>query len=503
MHRTVKKVISIDIGTTSVKVAVINETGKCLGSDSQEYELITPHPGWIEADPDIYWQRLPGTIGRTLTQAQVHPKEVSAISLSSQGQTFIPLDRNGRVLDRAMVWLDTRAKEQAERIEAEFGRKDYYLHTGYPRAGTALTASMLLWLKEHKPAVFNNSGRFTLIRDFIALRACGRAVTDESGAASSGLYDIQRHYWWSELLEWIGLDPERLSTVVPSGQIIGELTRESAEFLGLASGTPLVSGAWDQLAAAVGAGNTGPGLVTETTGTALAVVATTGSMVFDDQSGLLTIPYVLAGKGVLLAYAPTSGILLKWFRDELCDPGTSYEDLVQLASGVPPGARGLIFLPHFTGTGCPSFEPGVRGAILGLQLAHTRADIARALMESLALLLQECMDILKNMGVKPRTIRALGGGAKNPLLSQIKADTLGIPVQTLAFPEAALMGSAMLALVGIGYYQSLEEAALQMIHIGRTFTPNPDNHRQYVETYQRYKEFMNRIYPHANKARNN
>ena len=190
-----KKVISIDIGTTSVKVAVIDETGKCLGFHSQEYELITPHPGWIEADPDIYWQRLPGTIGRTLTQAQAQPKEVSAISLSSQGQTFIPLDRNGRVLDRAMVWLDTRAKSQAERLQAKFGRREYYRHTGCPVTSASLTASMLLWLREHKPDLFENAARFTLIRDFIALRACGWPVIDvtrrsieETAAAILRLY---------------------------------------------------------------------------------------------------------------------------------------------------------------------------------------------------------------------------------------------------------------------------------------------------------------------------
>ena len=353
---------------------------------------------------------------------------------------------------------------------------------------------MLLWLKEHKSDVFNKAARFTLIRDFIALRACGRAVIDESGAISSGLYDVQKRSWWSELLEWIGLEPVRLSRVVPSGEVIGELSKEAANFLGLSPGASVVSGAWDQLAATVGAGNIKPGLVTETTGTALAVMATTDSMVFDEQARLLTLAHILADKGALLSYAPTSGILLKWFRDELCDSDASYDSLVNSASEVPPGARGLIFLPHFAGTGCPSFETEARGALLGLNLAHTRADISRAIMESLAFLLQECVEVMTSLKVQPRTISMLGGGAKNQLLCQIKADVLGIPTQTMAFAEAALMGSAMLAWVGIGHFQTLQEAASQMIRVGQKFVPNPDNHRYYGEVYKRYKDYMHRIY---------
>ena len=490
-----KKVISIDVGTTSVKAAVIDEEGNCLGFRSQEYELITPQPGWVEADPSIYWEQLPETIGRTLTQAGVCPKDVSAISLSSQGQTFVALDRNSKPLDRAMVWLDTRAESQARKIQDHFGRLEYYRHTGYPVTSASLTASMLLWLREHRPKIFRNAARFTLIRDFIALRACGQAVIDESGAVSSGLYDIQKRRWWPELLEWIGLEPQRLSTVVPSGQIIGGLTRESAEFLGLWPGTPLVCGAWDQLAATVGAGNTEPGMVTETTGTALAVIATTNSIIFNAGTGLLSIPHIVADKGILLPYAPTSGILLKWFRDELCDSGTSYEDLVHMASEVPPGARGLLFLPHFEGTGSPSFDPTVRGGIFGLRLTHSRADIARALLESLAFLLRDLIDIIRDLGVPLQTVRSLGGGAKNRLLCQIKADVLGIPVQTMAFSQAALMGTAMLALVAIEHFQNLDEAASQMIRIGQTFVPDPDNQQCYLELYHRYKELMHRIYP--------
>ena len=489
-----KKVISIDIGTTSIKAAVFDEGGNCLGFGLQEHELLMPQPGWVEADPEIYWEKLPETIGRALRQAETSPTEVSAISLSSQGQTFIPLDSSNRPLDRAMVWLDRRAESQAQTIQAEFGRWEYYRHTGYPTTSAGLTGSMLLWLKEHKSDVFNKAARFTMIRDFIALRACGRAVIDESGAVSSGLYDVQKRSWWSELLEWIGLEPVRLSRVVASGELIGELTKEGGESLGIAPGTPVVSGAWDQLAATIGAGNIEAGRVTETTGTALAVVASTDSMVFDEQARLLTIPHVLADKGALLSYAPTSGILLKWFRDELCDSEASYESLVHSASEVPPGARGLVFLPHFAGTGCPSFETEARGAILGLQLAHTRADITRAIMESLAFLLQECVEVMTSLKVQPQTISMLGGGAKNKLLCQIKADVLGIPTQTMAFAEAALMGSAMLAWVGIEHFRSLEEAASQMIRIGQKFVPNPDNHRYYEEVYKRYKDYMHRIY---------
>ena len=494
-----KKVISIDFGTTSVKTALIDEDGNLLGFHCREYQLITPLPGWVEADPEIYWKRLPETIGRTLAQAGVSAEDVSAMSLSSQGQTFIPLDRHGNPLTRAMVWLDRRAQSQAQMIQAKFGQRDYYKHTGYPTTSASLTASMLLWLKDNSPDVFNSAARFALIRDFIALRACGRAVIDETGAVASGLYDIQQRCWWPELLAWIGLDQTQLPSVVPSGQIIGELTTDAAAFLGLAPGTPLVSGAWDQLAASIGAGSPQSHLVTETTGTALAVVATTDSLILDDQARLLSVPHALPGKGALLPYAPTSGILLKWLRDELSAPGTTYEDLTTLAAQVPPGARGIFFLPHFAGTGSPDFDPSVRGAIVGLQLAHTRADICRALLESLAFLLRDCLDVIKELNVQPRAVRMLGGGARNQLLCQIKADLLGIPAQTMAFPEAALMGNTILALVGIGHYKSVEQATSRMVRTDQTYDPDPSNRQCYEHGYQRYKELTHRICPHPGK----
>ena len=497
MTEALQKALSIDVGTTAIKVAVIDARGKCHGLDVEEYSLAMPHPGHVEADPTIYWEGLAKAVRRALEKGRVAPDEIAALALSSQGQTFIPLDGNANPIGPAMVWLDSRATEEARRIRRRFGIFEYYRHTGIPPRSPSLTSCMLLWLRDRQPGLFKEARRFALIQDYISQKACGEAALDESGAVSSGLYDLQEGRWWSELLEWIGLEEKLLPEVVPSASIIGELTTEAAGFLGLQPGTPFVSGAWDQVAAAVGAGNLTPGQITETTGTALAVAATTEGLVFDPKSRLLTTPHAARGKGILISYAPASGIVLKWFREQFCEDGTTYDDLTGMAQDVPVGARGLVFLPHFEGTGSPSFDAAVRGGVVGLGLGHTRADIVRALLESLAFLLRDCLNIVKDLGAEPRRICALGGGARSRLLCQMKADVLGVAVETLTFPEAALQGDAMMALTGIGTFSDLNEAAANMVRHAEVFDPDPKLQGAYEPIYARYVDLLEKLYPRA------
>ena len=489
--------LGIDIGTTSVKTAVIDAAGTCLGFDAREYDLVQPAPGVVEADPREYWERLPEAVASVMRQGNVAPEDVVGVALSSQGQTFLCLDAQGRPMRNAMVWLDSRAAEEARRTEAHFGRDRFYRHTGTPVVAAGFTSSMLLWLREHERETFENAARFALIRDYVALRACGRAAIDETSAVSSGLYDLAARRWWDEMLAFLDLDASRLSEVVRPGEVIGELTGEAAAFLRLRPGTPLVAGAWDQLAATLGAGNLAPGQVTETTGTALSVDATTDVLVFDECARLQTLLHACPGKAVLQAYAPTSGIVLKWFRENFCSPDASYDDLTALARQSPPGARGVTFIPHFEGTGCPSFDPRVTGAMAGLALGHTRGDIVRALVESLAFVLRELVEIVDDLGVAPEEITSLGGGARNALLCQIKADVLGRPVRTLKFGEAALAGDAMLAFVGTGAYRDLDEAAAHMVHPERVYEPDPAGQRAYEDVYARYRDVFAALHPEA------
>lgn len=492
--------LGIDIGTTSAKVAAIDASGKRLGLDVAEYDLIRPAAGLAEADPGVYWERLPGAIAKVLAEGGLVAGDVKAIAMSSQGQTFVCLDERNRPLANAMTWLDSRAHEEAKEVEDVFGADAFYRRTGCPIVTPAWTMSMIRWISKHKREVFATTKRFALICDYIAIRATGQAVIAETLAVSSGLYDLGERRWWPELIEFLGIGEDRLSRVAPGGRVIGGLTREAADFLGLAPGTPLVTGAWDQVAAAVGSGNLGPGQLTETTGTALAVAAATDGIVFDPKRRLLTIPHAAEGRGILLPFSATSGIVLKWFREALCDSSLSYDELTALAATSPPGARGLTFIPHFEGTASPSFDPRVTGAVCGLRLHHTRADVVRALLESLAFMLRELVEIVVDLGVSPETIVSLGGGARGELLCRIKADTLGIPVRTLASGEAALQGDAMLALVAIGAHDDLGQAAGSMVHPGATFEPDAERCRVYGDVYERYRRTFRALYPDVGRS---
>lgn len=487
--------LGIDVGTTSAKVAAIDGSGKRLGLDVTEYDLIQPAAGFAEVDPEVYWEGLPAAIAKVLGEGGLEAGDVKAIAVSSQGQTFVCLDDRQRPLDNAMTWLDTRAQEEAKEVEGVFGAEAFYRRTGCPIVTPSWTMSMIEWIRKHKPDVFAKAKRFALICDYVAIRATGKAVIAETLAVSSGLYDLEERRWWPELIELLQIGEDRLSRVAPSGRVIGGLTREAAEFLGLAADTPLVTGAWDQVAAAVGSGNLGPGQLAETTGTALAVAAATEGIVFDPKRRLLTIPHAVEGRGILLPFAATSGIVLKWFRETLCDVSLSYDELTGLAATSPAGANGVIFIPHFEGTASPSFDQRVTGAICGLRLHHGRADIVRGLLESLAFMLRELVEIVEDLGVSPETIVSLGGGARSELLCRIKADTLGIPVRTLASGEAALQGDAMLALVGIGEIDDLEQAAERMVHPGATFEPDAEGRRVYEEVYERYQRTFRGLYP--------
>jgi sugar (pentulose or hexulose) kinase len=480
--------LTFDIGTSALKTALVADDGAMLAVHTAEYSFLTPRSGWVEMEPDTYWQAAIAGTRRVLQDSRVAPASISAIGFSSQGQTFVPIDASGRPLHNAVVWLDERAGDIAYEWESAWLSRDKHRAiTGYPLVTPLLTPFKVAWFARHQPEVAK-AWKVLLLPDYMIFRMTGETCTDFTIAQFSGLYNITTQDWDSEILSASGIMPSQLALVLNPGAIAGKLCAGAAQELGLRPGVPVCVGANDQLCGAVGAGNVREGVVSETTGTALAVIATTNQLV--DGDGLVVGRHPVGDAYFAMPCAATSGIVLKWLRD-ICAEGESYEDFLARVGEIPIGSDGLTALTHFGGTGSPDFRCDVRGAFTGLTLGHTRAHMARAVMESCCFVLKDLLDLLQ--GVKPEVIRSLGGAARSDLWLQMKADVLGVPVERPTCSDAASLGAAMLAASGVGEHDR-REIAEAWYRPGKVFQPDTSRCQAYQEVYRRYQDVQKRIY---------
>jgi xylulokinase len=292
-----------------------------------------------------------------------------------------------------------------------------------------------------------------------------------------------------------GIREDQLPRVLAPGQVAGRLREEPARELGIPAGAAVCVGTNDQLAGAVGAGNVAPGIVTETTGTVLALIATIPALL--DDTSIVVGQHAVPELSYAMSFANTAAVILKWFRD-LCEPGADYDNFLRSVEAVPPGCDGLTLLPHFAGSNMPEFDPRVRGAFIGLTIGHTRMHLARAIMEGCANLLQECLQPLRRHGIPMTQIRSLGGAAHSDVWLQIKADSSGVPVERPACAEAASLGAAMLAAAGIGRCAGVREASQAWYRSQRVFEPDASRHAVYREVYERYQRLQQKVYGHSN-----
>jgi sugar (pentulose or hexulose) kinase len=496
--------IGLDVGTTSVKAGLYGASGEQLGSAAEEYRLDHPGPDRAELDPEIYWTATRAAIGGVLAVAGVDPEAVAAIAVSSQGETVIAVDEQGRPLAPALVWLDNRATDEAQEIARRFDDATIYAVTGVPSVIATWTACKILWWRRHEPDVFERAARFLFVEDFILHRLTGRFVTEGSVACTSLLYDIVERRWWEPMLEVIGTDQGRLAELVAPGAVVGTLAPSAAAALGLPARALVVAGGMDQCAGAVGVGNVGPDVVSESSGGALTLQASVDHHGGDPTRQTPVYIHSAPERYLYCPVCPTGGMALTWFRnqfgaDEVAraqrEDGSAYDLLTALAAPISPGADGLVMLPHLMGAFSPEYEPGARGAFYGFTLHHGKAHFVRAVLEAVAFMLRRNLELLAGAGAQAREIRSHGGGARSTLWNQIKADVCGLPVVTLQGEDAAIRGDAMLAGVAAGVYPDLAAAAAVMVRIGERYPPDPAAHQAYEAAYARYIQLFEALRP--------
>lgn len=483
---SIEAYLGLDIGGTGVKAGVFSRDGKMLAFSRRAFEPTVSADGHVDISIDVIYKSARDTVREAVGKNGV---KILAMAVSSQGETFVTLDKNDRPLHDAILWYDSRAVRQAEELRAAVraaaGRT--------PSIDAIMTVSKIRWLHENRPEIMRKARRFLLLPDYIAYRLTGLAATDPNTASSTGLLPADGDQYDPTVLNIAGIDLSQLSCIFASGTPIKKVLKARAKEWGLSAETLLVAGTNDQYAGALGAGNCRAGILSETSGTCQALVTLTKNKTRCLPPGFLQGKFPLPSSYFVLAYSKTTGIALDWFRREFF-PSSSWKKLERLASAVPVGSHGLLALPYFDGMISPVPNPLARGAFCNLSLQHTRADMFRALLESFAFFLKENIDVMRRQGLKINTVRAIGGGAKNDLLLQIKADVLGRPVERPAVTEAATLGAAMLAATGRGDFKSLAESSRVFYRIERVFVPKAENTQKYLSYYEQYLKLKSVLY---------
>lgn len=497
------RLLSVDLGTTAIKVALFDQAGAVIAQSTQEYTLVTPTPLAVELDVGRYWEAFRAGVAEVLARSAVDPRDIRVLGISAQGETLICLDRDGEALRPAIVWLDNRAQEEADELASTFGNEAAYRITGQVSFQPTWPAAKILWLRRHEPDVFGRTALFLLIEDWLIRRLTGRAVCEGSLVTSTMYWDIRTRQWWPDMLAFLGIGEDRLPEYRESGTAVGPVLPEVASELGLSADTIVCTGALDQAAGAIGVGNIRPGVFSENTGAALAICATVPQPTFD-PAGRMPCHYH-GVPGLYMEHTFTSGgVVLRWFRDTFCLPeierareaGRDAYDLVgELAAAVPPGSDGLVALPHLQGAMAPEANAQARGVFYGFTLHHTRGHFARAIMEAIACVVRRNVEVIEGLGIPVSEIRVLGGGARSALWNRIKCDLVGRPVVTTANEEAACLGAAILAGRGVGMFDDLESAVDRMVVIRGRLEPDPGARAAYDEVYSRYRQLYDDLCP--------
>jgi xylulokinase len=494
--------LAFDVGTTSVKTALFDRQGRLLAKAIKNYSLDTPQVDWYEVDPELYWQAVLEGFRQTLQAARVDPKGIRAISGCSQGETVIFLDAQDRPVCPAIVWLDNRPRKEVEELKGSIGPEEFYRTTGCLDIEPTWSVLKILWLRNNEPANFGKIARIFLVEDYIVYRLTGRFCSTPTLLHSSGLLDIHRRRYWAKTAGYAGAE-KLLPEIVEVGSVAGRLKSELADELGLARQVVVVKGAMDQSLSNIGSGNIQAGIVTETTGTALAIGVTADSVDGIHANHLPYQPHALPGKFLILPYAQTSGIIYKWFRDAFGqeeirrsgDPEKAYEELNRLSASAPPGSDGLVLLPFFAGASAPENDLLAKGVWYGITLKHNKAHFARAIQEAVGFMLRKILALIQGAGITIEEVRCMGGAARSDLWLRIKADICGLPMVRMREEETSTLGCALLAAVAAGEYRSVEEAAGAMVRLGARFEPDAGNAALYDRQYALYQELYDALKP--------
>lgn len=491
--------LGTDIGTSGTKTILMDTEGRLIAQDLQEYDVLTPKPLWAEQWPDVWLAATKRSIANTVEKAGVPREEIKGICISGlYGGSGIPLDARMRPVRPCLIWMDRRAQEEAEWVLAHIG-EDRLMEITHNGADPYYGYTKMLWIKNHEPEHWQATKLFLPPNNYVIYELTGEVAIDYSAAGNiGGIFDMNRRTWSQELLDAMGIPlsmmPQR---IVESTDIVGGLTKEAAEELGLMEGMPVCAGGVDCGAANIGLGVLEPGVYAAAIGTSMCAALISDRPV--RGKGLIIWPYLYKAKELSYYFggAATAGAIVKWFRNTFAElemqsakecGKNAYDLLNEQAEGIPAGSEGLVVLPYFMGERSPVWDSDAKGTILGLSLTHTKAHIYRAFLEAVAYSLRDAMEATgEELG---EYILLAGGVTKSRLWRQIFADVTGYPVVCPIHDVEANMGDVILAGIGTGLLTYEDVKKWQVLD--EKIMPDQKNH----EIYNQYYELYHSVYHH-------
>ena len=492
--------LGIDVGTGGTRALIMDAQGQVVASASAEHQhFASPRPGWAEQDPRDWWQACGAAVRKALQTSGIRPESIACVGFSGQMHGAVLLDAADEVVRPALIWCDQRSEAQCAELENIFGRDTLIKLTCNPPL-TNFTLTKFLWVRENEPQNWARVKHVMLPKDYVRFRLTGECAIDMADASGTLLLDVANRRWSKEVLSKTGIDEKLLPALFESPEVCGKVSEAGAEATGLLAGTPVVAGAGDQAAGAVGMGIARVGAVSATIGTSGVVFASTDRPAMDPAGRLHTFCHAIPGRWHVMGVTQAAGLSLRWYRDNFgaASPGVQekdgrdpYDVFAEEAASAPPGSEGAIWAPYLMGERTPHLDPNARGALVGLTASHTRAHVIRAILEGVAFSLKDTFTIFEEMKVPVKAIRLGGGGARSALWRQIQADVYGHEVEIVSAEEGAAYGAAILAGTGVKEWSSVEQACDAIVRVAKRVVPNQKDSAAMQQTYRTYRK----VYP--------
>ena len=489
-----KYLAGVDVGTTGARCIIFDLSGNTVGSHYCEYGASYPRPGWVEQDGEQLVAQTMQACQAAVAGSGVDPQEIAAIGFSTQRSVTIPVDRAGKPVRPMLSWQDARTGAEVNDMLAQVDAQEYYDLSGMPM-GTTWVITKVLWMRKNEPELYDKTYKFVQNQDLV-LKAFGADdfYTDVSDMGFYGVWDVGRVAWSDRLCRLFDVAPELFGRPIPAGTQVATVSSQLAAKTGFAVGTPVCAGAGDQNCAVVGMGSIRPGMATVTLGTAGLAIVSLGKPI-PGAGGLMITNHAHPGMWEAEGLTNAAASSYRWFRDtigtlekeqEARTGRSAYDYLNDLAEKAPAGSKGLLYLPYLATAATPRWNASARSAFVGMSFAHGRGEMARAVMEGVALEIRDIMQVWLVAGVPVELLRLGGGATRSALWNQIQADVYGRPVQTLRAGESTGLGAALLGGVGAGVFASIEEGVEAMVKVTGQVEPDPANHKVYDDMYQAY-----------------
>ncbi|WP_070000946.1 xylulokinase [Cellulosilyticum sp. I15G10I2] len=494
-----KLLLGIDLGTSSCKVAVFEKNGNVVAQKTGSYRVYYPQKGWAEQDPNEWWQVICTTTKRMLEENNIDASTIAGIGIDGQSWSAIAVDKKGEVLCNTPIWMDTRASEICEEIKSQISEDEIFSVCGNSLQ-PSYTLPKILWYKKHTPDIYAKIDKVLQSNSFIVYRLTDQITQEKSQGYGHQCFDMHTGKWDENLCEKLGIDRHMLPDIYDCHEVVGYVTKHAAEATGLFEGTPVVAGGLDAACGTLGAGVVRSGQTQEQGGQAGGM-----SICIDKYSAdkrLILSYHVVPNTWLLQGGTVGGGGVVKWFEQEFGaaeremakQNGTnSFEEMSSEADAIPSGSEGLVFLPYMSGERSPIWDPKAKGIYFGLDFSKTRSHMIRASFEGVAYSLRHNLEVAENTGAKVNTLHAMGGAANSEVWTQIKADVTGKKIAVPASDTATTLGAAILAGVGVGVYESFEEAVRETVQIKRVHEPDMEKHNQYQKYFDMYLELYEKL----------